>query len=96
VTEKAHQLLYFLGCFALWVVASFVVFQLLAMTSPIYLYISALVGFMLVAEYFEPALSEAGFRGGVWAVTFVGFAVFFVWMAQWILAELQAMLGQVS
>lgn len=95
MTEKTHQLLYFLGFFALWVGATFVVFQLLELTTPIYLYISALVGFVLVAEYFEPALSEAGFRGGVWAVTLVGFAVFAVWMAQWILTELQVMLAQV-
>lgn len=96
VTVKAYQLLCFLGCFALWVGATLVVSQLLAVTTLIYLYISALVGFMLVAEYFEPALSEAGFRGGVWAVTLVGFAMFMLWMAQWILTELQTMLAQVS
>lgn len=92
VTERVRQLLWLLGCFALWVATSVVVFQLLGVMAPLPLYISALVGFMLVAEYLEPALSEVGLQGETWAVTLVGFAVFVVWMVQWILTELQAML----
>jgi uncharacterized membrane protein YkvI len=94
MSEKVRLLLWFFGRFSLWFGASVAAFEWLSVMTPILLYISALVGFMLVAEYSEPALSEAGLRGGTWAVTLVGFALFAIWMAQWILAELEAMLAQ--
>lgn len=96
MAEKVRQLLWFLGCFGLWVGTSVVVFQLLAVKTPIHLYISALVGFMLITEYFEPTLSEAGLRSVTWAVTIICFSVFVFWMVQWIQTELQAMLAQVT
>jgi small-conductance mechanosensitive channel len=94
VTEILRQSGWFLGRFAIWVVASLVVFEFLGVLTPMLLFTAGLVGFFLVAEYSEPDLSQTKLRYVVWVVSIAGFAVFTLWAFQWAATELNTLLAQ--
>lgn len=96
MTEILRQSGWLLGRFALWVVASVAVFEYLGVMTPMLLFIAGLVGFLLVAEYSEPDLSETKLRYVVWIVSVAGFVVFAVWAYQWVMVELNTLLAQAS
>jgi hypothetical protein len=87
--RKMEPLGRFLARFAVWMAVSSAIFDTLGLLTDTLLFVCALVGFLLVAEFSRPELFRAGWGTGVRVVTVGGFVWFLFIAYQWVLGVIQ-------